>query len=169
VFDVVQEADGGYCAECLTENIFTEGDTWDDLRRNVIEATNAFFFDQPRPEQVRLHLGSGRNPVCGMRVPRDVSGAHRADTLCRRWQYTVVHQVGSHVILETSEPFHQRISIPDHDPLRLGTFISILRSPATKASHATQSSPPCSVRTPCLHWRSLWDAPGTSIGIRDWD
>jgi hypothetical protein len=26
-FEVVQEADGGYCAECLTENIFTEGDT----------------------------------------------------------------------------------------------------------------------------------------------
>jgi len=56
VFEVVQEADGGFCAECLTENIFTEGDTWDDLRRNVIEATSAFFFDRPRPEQVRLHL-----------------------------------------------------------------------------------------------------------------
>lgn len=23
VFEVVQEDDGGYCAECLTENIFT--------------------------------------------------------------------------------------------------------------------------------------------------
>ena len=56
VFEVVQEADGGYCAECLTENIFTEGDTWDELRKNVIEAISAFFFDQPRPEQVRLHL-----------------------------------------------------------------------------------------------------------------
>ena len=32
VFEVVQEADGGYCAECLTESIFTEGDTWDELR-----------------------------------------------------------------------------------------------------------------------------------------
>jgi len=30
VFDVMQEADGGYCAECLSENIFTQGDTWDD-------------------------------------------------------------------------------------------------------------------------------------------
>jgi len=26
VFEAVQEADGGYCAECLTENIFTQGD-----------------------------------------------------------------------------------------------------------------------------------------------
>ena len=39
VFEVVQEPDGGYCAECLTENIFTQGDTWEELRRNVIEAT----------------------------------------------------------------------------------------------------------------------------------
>jgi hypothetical protein len=43
VFEVVQESDGGYCAECLTENIFTEGDTWDELRKNVLEATSAFF------------------------------------------------------------------------------------------------------------------------------
>jgi hypothetical protein len=56
VFEAVQDAGGGYCAECLTENIFTHGDTWDELRKNVIEATAAFFVDQPRPERVRLHL-----------------------------------------------------------------------------------------------------------------
>jgi hypothetical protein len=56
VFEVVQEVDGGYCAECLTENNFTEADTWDELRKNVIEATAAFFFDRPQPARVRLHL-----------------------------------------------------------------------------------------------------------------
>lgn len=56
VFEVVQEADGGYCAECLTENIFTEGDTWEQLRTNAREAIVAFFFDRPRPERIRLHL-----------------------------------------------------------------------------------------------------------------
>ena len=65
-----------------------------------------------------------------MKLPRNVSGAHLADVLCRRWQYTKVHQVGSHIILETPEPAHQRIAIPDHDPLRLGTFSSILRTVA---------------------------------------
>ncbi|MCX6627680.1 MAG: hypothetical protein NTW28_08635, partial [Candidatus Solibacter sp.] len=53
VFEVVQEADGAYRAECLTENIFTEGDTWQQLRENVLEATAGFFFDQPRPERIR--------------------------------------------------------------------------------------------------------------------
>jgi hypothetical protein len=56
VFEVTQEADGGYCAECLTENIFTEGDTWDELRKNAAEATTAFFFDQPQLRRIRLHL-----------------------------------------------------------------------------------------------------------------
>lgn len=56
VFEVVQEPDGGYCAVCPTESIFTEGDTWDELRKNVLEATSAFFFDRPRLQRVRLHL-----------------------------------------------------------------------------------------------------------------
>ena len=56
VFEVTQEADGGYCAECLTESIFTQGDTWDELRANVREAVDAFYFDEPKPGLVRLHL-----------------------------------------------------------------------------------------------------------------
>ncbi len=57
VFEVTQEDDGGFCAECLTENIFTQGDTWDDVRKNVQEAVRAYFFDQPQtPRRIRLHL-----------------------------------------------------------------------------------------------------------------
>jgi len=56
IFDVTQEADGGYVAECLTENIFTQGDTWEELGSNVKEAVTAFFFDQAAPQKVRLHL-----------------------------------------------------------------------------------------------------------------
>jgi hypothetical protein len=56
IFEVVQEADGGYCAECLTENNFTQADTWDALRRNVVQATAAYFFDRPRPKRIRLRI-----------------------------------------------------------------------------------------------------------------
>lgn len=57
VFEVTQEEDGGYCAECLTENIFTQGDTWEAVRQNVQEAVRAYFFDQPKaPRRIRLHL-----------------------------------------------------------------------------------------------------------------
>jgi predicted RNase H-like HicB family nuclease len=57
VFEVTQEEDGGFCAECLTENIFTQGDTWEALRQNVQEAVRAYFFDQPpTPRRIRLRL-----------------------------------------------------------------------------------------------------------------
>ena len=56
VFTVTQEGDGGYVAECLSHDIFTQGDTWEVLRVNVREAVCAYFFDQPKPAAVRLHL-----------------------------------------------------------------------------------------------------------------
>jgi predicted RNase H-like HicB family nuclease len=55
-FRAVQEADGGYCAECLTEDIFTQGNTWEELNQSLIEATAGYFFDRPKPERIRLHL-----------------------------------------------------------------------------------------------------------------
>jgi predicted RNA binding protein YcfA (HicA-like mRNA interferase family) len=69
-----------------------------------------------------------------MKIPRDLSGVRLADHLCRRWQYTKVHQLGSHIIQETSEPSHHRIAIPAHDSLRLGMLNSILRAVAQHKS-----------------------------------
>ncbi len=56
VFEVIQEADGGYVAECLTENIVTQADTWEELRANVKNAVEGYFFDGPKPRSIRLHL-----------------------------------------------------------------------------------------------------------------
>ena len=54
VFQVTQEADGGFVAECLSEDIFTQGDTWDELRSNIREAVTGYFFDTLKPVIVRL-------------------------------------------------------------------------------------------------------------------
>lgn len=56
VFQVTQEGDGGYVAEALGESIFTQADTWEELRRNVREAVDGFYFDGRGPERIRLHL-----------------------------------------------------------------------------------------------------------------
>ena len=104
VFEAIQEADGGFCAECLTENIFTQGGTWEELRQNVIDATAAFFFDQPRPRTNSPSPGQGRSIVRGMKIPRDVSDERLAETLCTNWRYTRAQQSGSHIILETADP-----------------------------------------------------------------
>ena len=65
-----------------------------------------------------------------MKLPRDISGAELASVLCRRWEYRQVHQVGSHIVLDTATPSSHRISIPAHSPLRLGTLNGILRAVA---------------------------------------
>lgn len=65
VFSVTQESDGGFVAECLSHDIFTQGDDWEQLRKNVQEAVSAYFFDQPKPSQVRLHLVRDEVLVCG--------------------------------------------------------------------------------------------------------
>jgi len=56
VFEVTQESDGGFVAEALGESIFTEADTWDELRANVREVVAAFYFDRTAPARLRLHL-----------------------------------------------------------------------------------------------------------------
>lgn len=56
IFEVTQEADGGFVAECLTESIVTQGDNWEELRANVKDAVEGYFFDGPKPRSIRLHL-----------------------------------------------------------------------------------------------------------------
>jgi predicted RNA binding protein YcfA (HicA-like mRNA interferase family) len=63
-----------------------------------------------------------------MKVPRDLSGERLAAGLCRRWDYKRVHQVGSHIILETEIPTHQRLAIPAHKAVNIGTLGNILRA-----------------------------------------
>jgi predicted RNA binding protein YcfA (HicA-like mRNA interferase family) len=62
-----------------------------------------------------------------MKLPRDLDGNRLAQHLGRRWGYVVVHQVGSHIVLETGDPAHQRVVVPAHRALRIGTLSAILR------------------------------------------
>jgi len=56
IFEVTEDSDGGYRSECLTENIVTQGDTWEELRAMVKDAVHACFFDGPKPKWIRLRL-----------------------------------------------------------------------------------------------------------------
>ena len=65
-----------------------------------------------------------------MKLPRDLSGGDLADHLIRKWDYVKVHQVGSHMILQTQTPTPHRIAVPEHKALRIGTLNSIVRAVA---------------------------------------
>ena len=60
-----------------------------------------------------------------MRLPRDVSGADLARAL-RMLSYEVTRQTGSHLRLTTSEKGTHHVTIPNHNPIRIGTLAAIL-------------------------------------------
>ena len=62
-----------------------------------------------------------------MKIPRDLDGRTLAACLCKHEGYVKIHQQGSHIILQTGMPGQQRIPVPDHSPLRIGTLSAILR------------------------------------------
>ncbi|AEG15637.1 YcfA family protein [Desulfofundulus kuznetsovii DSM 6115] len=60
-----------------------------------------------------------------MRAPRDVSGEKLAKLLAR-YGYRVTRQTGSHLRLTTTIQGEHHITIPLHDPLKVGTLNGIL-------------------------------------------
>jgi hypothetical protein len=56
IFDVELDEDGRLLAIGRGDSIFTDGADWDDLKRNVTEVVEAFYFDKQKPSIVRLHL-----------------------------------------------------------------------------------------------------------------
>ena len=60
-----------------------------------------------------------------MRLPRDISGLDLAKALTRLG-YEKTRQTGSHIRLTTTVNGEHHISIPAHDPLKIGTLSGIL-------------------------------------------
>jgi predicted RNase H-like HicB family nuclease len=56
IFEVRDADEGGYCARALGHGIFTQAESWDELRTRVLEATTLHFEDAPvQPRLVQLH------------------------------------------------------------------------------------------------------------------
>ena len=60
-----------------------------------------------------------------MKLPRDLSGAELIEALSRVG-YRVTRQSGSHVRLSNDTDPQHHITVPAHDPLRVGTLAAIL-------------------------------------------
>lgn len=61
-----------------------------------------------------------------MRIPRDLSGDDLANAL-QIYGYQITRQVGSHMRLTTIQDGEHHITIPRHNPLRIGTLNAILK------------------------------------------
>lgn len=60
-----------------------------------------------------------------MKLPRDVSGRELAKAL-QVLGYRITRQTGSHIRITTNDRGTHHVTIPDHDPLRVGTLAAIL-------------------------------------------
>lgn len=61
-----------------------------------------------------------------MKLPRDLSSDDLIQTL-KKLGYKVNHQTGSHIRLTTQENGEHNITIPAHNPVKVGTLNAILR------------------------------------------
>ncbi len=56
IFEIRDAEEGGFYARALGYAIFTEAETWEELRTNVLEAVALHFEDIPaRPRLVQMH------------------------------------------------------------------------------------------------------------------
>lgn len=60
-----------------------------------------------------------------MKIPRDITGIQFAMLLIK-YGYNITRQKGSHIRLTTQTSGEHHITIPAHDPLKVGTISSIL-------------------------------------------
>ena len=57
IFEVREAEEGGYVARALVHAVFTEAETWQELRDNVLEVTSHHFEDAPtKPKLIQLHF-----------------------------------------------------------------------------------------------------------------
>lgn len=64
-----------------------------------------------------------------MRLPRDLTGAELIGALSRLG-YAATRQTGSHVRLTCSSAEQHHVTVPLHDPLRIGALAGILLAAA---------------------------------------
>jgi len=56
IFLIEEAPEGGYVARALDYSIFTEADTWTELKDMIQEAVGCHFDDVERPKLIRLHM-----------------------------------------------------------------------------------------------------------------
>lgn len=64
-----------------------------------------------------------------MKLPRDVSGEDLVRALAT-FGYVPTRQVGTHIRLTTTRGGEHHVTIPAHDPIKVGTLAAIVRGVA---------------------------------------
>jgi len=62
------------------------------------------------------------------KIPRDISGRELAKLLAKKFGYRIEREIGSHIRLSSNHTGREhKVTIPDHDGIKIGTLNSILK------------------------------------------
>ena len=56
IFLIEEDPEGGYNARALGESIFTQGETFEETKRNIKDAVDCHFVEGEKPKLIRLHM-----------------------------------------------------------------------------------------------------------------
>lgn len=56
IFLIEEAPEGGYTARALGHSIFTEADTWDELKAAIRDAVKCHFDEDDLPDLIRMHV-----------------------------------------------------------------------------------------------------------------
>jgi predicted RNA binding protein YcfA (HicA-like mRNA interferase family) len=65
-----------------------------------------------------------------MKTPRDISGSTMIKYL-KVYGYVIVRQNGSHITITTTQNGEHHLTIPNHDPIKVGTLNAIISNVAS--------------------------------------
>jgi predicted RNA binding protein YcfA (HicA-like mRNA interferase family) len=126
---VVEDApEGAYLACAIGADIFTEADDLNALHAQLRDAVPCHFDPVERPSlnPSSYHARVGHRRV---KIPRDLSATTLIHAL-RKLGYIQVGRPAGHILLTTTQAGEQQVTIPNQDPIRMGTLSAILNSVA---------------------------------------
>jgi predicted RNA binding protein YcfA (HicA-like mRNA interferase family) len=61
-----------------------------------------------------------------MRIPRDMTGQELLKLLRKKFGYEQTRQIGSHIRATTQQNGEHHLSVPNHNPIKIGTLNGII-------------------------------------------
>jgi predicted RNase H-like HicB family nuclease len=58
IFLIEEAMEGGYNAKAIGESIFTQGDTLEEIKKNIKEAVECHFEEDRKPKLIRLNYAN---------------------------------------------------------------------------------------------------------------
>ena len=56
IFLIEESREGGFIATALGESIFTDGENYEEIKRNIKDAVDCHFDEKRKPKLIRLHI-----------------------------------------------------------------------------------------------------------------